>query len=340
MAESNNTSNPQQVLKKTIDASSSRMDGVENFSEKRREECASKRKTVLAKPASVNDANDDDAVVAKSDAVKMAEPNTSPKQAILDSEDWGDDLDCDGEITAERRKPTRVDNEIPASLRDANETTASHSSASNVAEASNMGVVKSSGVSNARSNRNLSGRGVANPLPKPLLPTPGGGANTVQSRPLPNPGAVNPPQIRVLPGSSAANPAQNRAQSNSSAANIAQHRGLRADVRSGAPGIAAPKSKARSNGDNEKPASRRQNRRRAPTATMKKAASPASRRQNRRRAPATTMKKAASPASRRQNRRRAPTTTMKNVSFPGSRRRKPKIIHSTKITAMSLDLLP
>ena len=319
MAESNNTSNPQQVLKNTINASSSRKDGVENFSEKRREECAPKRKTVLAKPASVHDANDGDAVAAKSDAVNRAETNTSPKQAVFDLEDWSDDLDGDGEITAERRKPTRVDNEIPASLRDANEKPASHSGASNVGEASHMGASKSngasrpgvsnvgeashmgasksngasrpgasnvgeashmgasksSGVSNPRSNRNLSGLGVANPPPKPLLPTPGGGANTVQSRPLPTPGAVNPPQIRVLPGSSAANPAQNRALSSSSAANIAQNRGMLADARSGGniagittlkpkarpnddneksavPGIATPKSKARSNDDNEK----------------------------------------------------------------------------------------
>ena len=139
MAESNNTSNPQQVLKNTINASSSRKDGVENFSEKRREECAPKRKTVLAKPASVHDANDGDAVAAKSDAVNRAETNTSPKQAVFDLEDWSDDLDGDGEITAERRKPTRVDNEIPASLRDANEKPASHSGASNVGEASHMG---------------------------------------------------------------------------------------------------------------------------------------------------------------------------------------------------------
>ena len=58
MAESNKPSNPKRDQKETDKSSQNRNERVENSSEKRRDDGTAKRKTVLAKPAPVDDLND------------------------------------------------------------------------------------------------------------------------------------------------------------------------------------------------------------------------------------------------------------------------------------------
>ena len=107
MAESNKPSNPKRDQKETDKSSQNRNERVENSSEKRRDDGTAKRKTVLAKPAPVDDLND-------ANSAKLV----APKKHAINVKLIDDEIEAEGDITAERRKPTRVDNKIPASLRD------------------------------------------------------------------------------------------------------------------------------------------------------------------------------------------------------------------------------
>ncbi len=217
MAESNKPSNPKRDQKETDKSSQNRNERVENSSEKRRDDGTAKRKTVLAKPAPVDDLND-----AKS--AKLV----APKKHAINVKLIDDEIEAEGDITAERRKPTRVDNEIPASLRDANDMSSS-----------STGNPKSDAAHNSGLNRSLSNLS---------------GANVAQKRPLPNPSGTNKVQSRPLPNPSGANPAQSRPLPNPSGLNQAQNRGLVSDGRgsSGIPNIPPTKAKTRSIDDNDK----------------------------------------------------------------------------------------
>ncbi|MBS7381558.1 MAG: hypothetical protein KIG72_09865, partial [Bradymonadales bacterium] len=217
MAESNKPSNPKRDQKETDKSSQNRNERVENSSEKRRDDGTAKRKTVLAKPAPVDDLND-------ANSAKLV----APKKHAINVKLIDDEIEAEGDITAERRKPTRVDNEIPASLRDANDMSSS-----------STGNPKSDAAHNSGLNRSLSNLS---------------GANVAQKRPLPNPSGTNKVQSRPLPNPSGANPAQSRPLPNPSGLNQAQNRGLVSDGRgsSGIPNIPPTKAKTRSIDDNDK----------------------------------------------------------------------------------------
>ena len=212
MAESNKPSNPRNIRKAAAKLPNLPANRADKSPDDRREETAPKHKTVLSKPAPAETAPPDARPKIAPHAAQIPAP--LPKKAAVLPPGKTPHADSDGngehdeEITAERRKPTRVDNEIPAALRQA----APESPAAK---------------------------------PKPV-PNPGAPATVASNRPAPTSSGINPAQTRQTPPTSGINPAQTRQTPPPSGLNIAQNRQTppRGDA-DNAPAADAPKTAAR-----------------------------------------------------------------------------------------------
>ncbi len=208
MAESNKPSNPRNIRKAAAKLPNLSADRADKSPDDRREETMPKHKTVLSRPAPAETAPPDarPKIAASAPPIPAPLPKKAaflpPGKAPRPNSDG--DGEHDEEITAERRKPTRVDNDIPAALRDADPR--APIAAPN---AKPIPAPKPAAPATVASNR-----------PAPTA----SGENTAQTRQTPQPSAINPAQTRQTPQPSGINPAQTRQAPQPSGANPAQTR--------------------------------------------------------------------------------------------------------------------